>query len=436
MYGKLSIQQAPPLSVPARFFLTAPLFGILACLILLFNGGDLLVSRWTPGMLAVTHCMTLGFFASVMIGAVQQLLPVLVGSTISRPRLFAVIIHTLWLPGIVLLVAGFFNFKTVLILPALILIGAAVSVFVAVVLYSLYRGISANESAPGIKLAVVSLFVTLVMGVLLALGYTGMVPLWRPVLTNLHLTWGLVGWIGLLIMVVAWQVVPMFQITRSYPLLLRRLTIPAVLVLLILKSGLAWQSGGNILITANHAVDLLLAAGFLCFALSTLYLQHVSRRKIRDSHKDFWRLAMVNLVLVQCLWITAMITANPLFELLAGVVFLLGFAMAVVTGMLLKIIAFLIWLHLQAATEGITTTDGRRKYSVPKMKKIIPESRSNLLLFTLATAQLVIIAAVCYPAVMSIPAAVIWLIFFSILAAVMTRAVLRYYQIVKKLGFE
>src|SRR3989338_5515889 len=69
MYGKLSIQQAPPLSVPARFFLTAPVFGMVAALILLFTGKDLLSSRWTPGMLAVTHCLTLGFFTSVMIGA-------------------------------------------------------------------------------------------------------------------------------------------------------------------------------------------------------------------------------------------------------------------------------------------------------------------------------------------------------------------------------
>ncbi|MBF8270447.1 MAG: hypothetical protein HW386_2156 [Gammaproteobacteria bacterium] len=421
MYGKLSLQQAPPLSVPARFFLTAPVFGLAAALILLFTGKDLFSSRWTPGMLAVTHCLTLGFFTSVMIGATQQILPVLIGSSISKPRFIATLIHGQWLPGVALLVISFLHFKPIIFIPAIILIAGAVTTYAGVILFSLYKGISANESAPGIRLAMIALFITMVMGILLVLGYAGLIPLWRPALTNLHLSWGLFGWIGLLIMVVAWQVVPMFQITRAYPAWLRRLTIPAVAVLLLLKSVLVWSDANAVINTARVLVDSAIATVLLCFALATLYLQHVTRRKIRDVHRDFWRLAIFNLLLTLCFWISAGITGRPEFALLTGVMFLLGFAMAVVTGMLLKIVAFLIWLHLQAANEGLQAR-GRPGYIIPKMKRVIADRKSNILLFSLLLAQLMIIGAILYPSDLTTPAAVAWLVFFSLLTMVLARA--------------
>ena len=52
MPAALSFDQAPPISVPFRFFLTAPLFGIAAGLALLFGDGNALASRWEPLALA------------------------------------------------------------------------------------------------------------------------------------------------------------------------------------------------------------------------------------------------------------------------------------------------------------------------------------------------------------------------------------------------
>ena len=58
MQALLSFEQSPPISAPLRFFLTAPLFGMLAGALLLWGGPDLLASRWTPGALALTHLIT------------------------------------------------------------------------------------------------------------------------------------------------------------------------------------------------------------------------------------------------------------------------------------------------------------------------------------------------------------------------------------------
>jgi hypothetical protein len=68
MQALLSFDQAPPFPAPFRFFLTAPLFAMLAGLLMLWRGPDLFASRWTPSALAATHLITVGFMLQVMLG--------------------------------------------------------------------------------------------------------------------------------------------------------------------------------------------------------------------------------------------------------------------------------------------------------------------------------------------------------------------------------
>jgi len=79
----LSIGQTPPLAVPMPYFLAAPLF-LTAAGVLLMLSPDMLGARWSPQALAATHLVTLGFLAMVMLGALQQVLPVLMGERLPR----------------------------------------------------------------------------------------------------------------------------------------------------------------------------------------------------------------------------------------------------------------------------------------------------------------------------------------------------------------
>ena len=74
MDASLSFEQAPPISVPFRFFLTAPLFGVAAGLLLIWFGADALASRWNAPTLALTHLLTVGFMLEAMCGALLQIL--------------------------------------------------------------------------------------------------------------------------------------------------------------------------------------------------------------------------------------------------------------------------------------------------------------------------------------------------------------------------
>ena len=107
MQALLSYDDAPPLSVPLRYFLTAPLFAILAGLLLLYAGPEILASRWSPATLAFTHVITAGFMLQVMLGALQQLLPVVLGANLARPLRLATLVHAAITPGALCLAAAF-----------------------------------------------------------------------------------------------------------------------------------------------------------------------------------------------------------------------------------------------------------------------------------------------------------------------------------------
>jgi hypothetical protein len=80
---------------------------VLAALLMLWQGPGIFASRWLPATLALTHLLTLGFMAQVMLGALLQMLPVMVGVVIPRPRLIAALIHIPLTLGTLALVFAF-----------------------------------------------------------------------------------------------------------------------------------------------------------------------------------------------------------------------------------------------------------------------------------------------------------------------------------------
>ncbi len=162
---------------------------------------------------------------------------------------------------------------------------------------------------------------------------------------------------------------------------------------------------------------------------TSIYI-YVARTIRHNANTIIWRLAMVNLIIAVLLWITAAVTGKALFYLLATTVFLLGFAMAVVIGMLLKIIAFLIWLHLQGLRDRLSAA-ARPVFNVTNMKMIIPSRNGNQLLALLIAAELALIGAFIAPQIFFLPAALLWLATFSVLAWILSMALLRYHRTVR-----
>ncbi|HSJ80431.1 MAG TPA: hypothetical protein VK910_04375 [Thiobacillus sp.] len=362
----LSFEQAPPFSLPLRFFLTAPLF-LLAAAGLIVWAPEALASRWTPQALALTHALTLGFLAMVMLGALLQMLPVVAGQSLPAARRVAWISHVSLVLGSLALMTGFLTAEPAAFGIAIVLLGGGFAVFLAAASISLARAV-AGVTVNGIRLAVVCLGFTLLLGLALGLRYAGW---WMPpaveTMISAHAVFGLLGWVLLLVIGVAYQVVPMFQITPPYPPRLSRWLTATLFALLLLHAAapLFFQA-------AVPVVDAALAGAILAFAVATLRLQSRRRRKLPDVTLDYWRLGMASLLACVAVWLAAQLRPawadSDAYPLLLGVLFLGGFAVSVVNGMLYKIVPFLAWFHLQAQLQA-------KAGSIPTMKEMIAERR-------------------------------------------------------------
>ena len=368
--AQLSYEQAPPLSVPFRFFLTAPVFGLLAAGLLVWQGPEIFSSRWMPAVLAATHLVTLGFLASIMTGAMMQILPVLVGAPLPAPRAVAGLVHIALVAGTLALAGGFVRLQPAFFRFAVVLLGAGFAVFVVAVTMSLARVRAWNATVGVMWLVAIALTATVAFGALLAAGLGFGLTLPSGALYDLHPGWGLLGWVGVLVIGVAYQVVPMFQMTPAYSDRLTSWLTWAVFAALVLWSMVAVSLGdaGEVL---ARGLALALAVAYATFALITLDLQRQRRRRLADVTLDFWRVGMLCLIVAAAAWalrLTGAIEPSDRFDVFLGVLAIVGVAVSVVNGMLYKIAPFLVWFHLQ--TEG--------KGRVPHMKKILGDAEQRM----------------------------------------------------------
>jgi len=169
--ASLSTEQSPPISFPFSFFALAPLFLLLAAVMLALGEGNPFAETHSPALLAATHCITLGFMAAVMFGAVQQILPVLVGSKMPAARLVARFTLLALFAGTLALCGGFMRGQPLWFNLAWILLGLALLTFIGASLISLARAPADNATRSAILLAVIALAIAGSIGGLLAHGF-------------------------------------------------------------------------------------------------------------------------------------------------------------------------------------------------------------------------------------------------------------------------
>jgi len=371
----LSLETIPPIHLPFRFFNTAPWMGVLAALALLFGADQGFSSQWSPELLGITHLLTLGFVTMVMLGAMFQLVPVISGRMIPGGAIVATLVHLLLLAGVLLLVVGFYWQAYWLFAWALPVLLAAFVTFLVALGSLLLRRIGGGDSIFCIRFAALSLLITVGLGALRSANYAGLpTPLALVNIANIHLAWGLLGWVLLLVMGVGYQVIPMFHVTPSYPTALARI-LPAVVFLSLLLLTLVENTLVQALVVVALCAVTIVYAGF------TIHLLNQRKRKIPDITARFWRLSMTCLI-VSALLLAGFYFAGHLFlpaglqqraPVIIGILMIYGFAGSVIMGMLQKIVPFLSYLHLQRRC----ISNFELLKTLPHMGEIISEPRSR-----------------------------------------------------------
>ncbi|HLD24242.1 MAG TPA: hypothetical protein VJA83_09910, partial [Sulfuricurvum sp.] len=172
MYNGLSLDQAPPISVVLRFFLTVPVFGILLALIVFFNPHAVLTPAH-PLSLAAIHVMFLGVISMSMFGALFQMQSVLGGRPIPSALGNAFLIHLFLVIGILSLSGAFIFGLSVLFVVASVFLGASIFYAANLILPLLFGGIT-HDTLRGMRLALMALTLTAVLGIVMASEYANL----------------------------------------------------------------------------------------------------------------------------------------------------------------------------------------------------------------------------------------------------------------------
>ena len=398
---RLQLHNMPPLRIPFRFFITAPLFGILSALLLLESGTAGWSSRWLPEIMATTHLLTLGFMATVMLGALFQVLPVLSGQTIPGQRWLAPTVHLLLAGGALALAVAFINAEHIWQLAAMILLGSGFSLFLGALGLRLIRlDTGGGDSIFAIRLAALALLSSLSLGIIMLGAYSGIqIPHYLANSGIVHLRFALLGGVLLLIMGVSYQIIPMFHVTPEYSGHLRK-TLPSVIfaaLTVLTISTIDW-------LNFAAASALVLAAGI--YALFSFYLFQQRKRKIIDYTVRFWQLGLGCLLLALLGYLIEILeVARPsaVKELQWGILMIPGFAISIMIGVLYKIAPFLGWLHLQQAC----VQQPMAILKLPTMHDLLPVKRGRIQFWLHGLALVLLLCAAQLPVISPLAAVVL-----------------------------
>ena len=370
-FNGLSLEQAPPISAPLRFYLTAPLFAILAGVLTLLSDVSVLQSRYSIDAIVITHAITIGFMSFVMLGSLTQMLPVLAGVKMYRVDFITKISHLFLVFGTLFMLIGLKFEMALFNAIAIILFASGFLAMIIVIFMAIKKVKNFTPTVRGMSVSLVFALFSVLMGFFLLFSYIEPeMALYRNIVANTHSVWAIFGFAGVLIVGVTFQVLPMFYVAPKFKDFYQKRV-----VLFISFSLILWMITSLFFQTYSVAAKLWIVIFFASFAI--VFLQKIKnrKRKISDITLLYYKASTIFLALGSLFWI---IDEFYLSEHIVVVSILIGgFILSIMIGMLYKIVPFLIWFHLNAMGY----------MSIPTMNEMI-DKKLAMTQFTLFIASL------------------------------------------------
>ena len=357
----LSLDQAPPIKVVFKFFFLGSLFGIVAG-VLLFVYQTAIFDATTVAALTFTHLLTLGVMLSFMFAALFQMLPVIAGISLTSPNKRANLLFYPFILGVLSLLFAFNLHTSWLYLSSGLLLGVSLMITIVPMFGQLIKLNHHSSSSKGMGFALLVLGLVILLALYMLASLSGLIEGEFYLSVKIaHYSFGLFGWIALLILSISFQVIEMFYVTPPYPKSMRHY-LPLTLFILLLVSTLIGLYQPRIWIFSNILLALLLSS----YALLTLRRLMQKKRPISDATVWFWRLGLSSLVLSMVFLLLGEFTYLPYVKPLSYI-FFTAFALSIVFAMFYKIVPFLTWFHLNA--QGYFTAPMMHEVIHPKTAK-------------------------------------------------------------------
>ncbi len=330
----LSLDQAPPIQVVLRLFLSGSIFGVIASLMLFF-WHDSLSNLSDAKTLAIVHSLTLGVMASFMLGALFQMMPVLCGVSIKTAQDLALRVNYTLFFGTLFLIFAFLYSKSILFIIASILLGFAIFTSAYSMIKNLIK-IEHSSSSRGMLIALFGLTIAVILALLMVGARAGInIDLNYINIKTLHYNFGLFAWVAILIISVSFQVIEMFYVAPPYNKIYSKyITMILFVVLILYAISLFVGMNGTIF---PYIISLIIAS----FSIYTLYNLKRKKRPLRDASFYFWVLGLSFAIF------SSLATIFNLPTLITATLFAI-FPISIVFAMSYKIVPFLVWFHLNA----------------------------------------------------------------------------------------
>jgi hypothetical protein len=357
----LSIDQAPPISAPVRFFITAPLFGIIAGLLMFFSDSATLMSRFSLESIVIAHAMTIGFLGFIMLGALTQMLPVLVGA--KMPNVAVVSKYSFYLLsfGLLFMVVGLLNHNPILTSLAMFGLGSGFLLMIGSMGIALKGVKNFTPTVKAISTSLVFASIIVLMGIFLLYSYVvGDISELHTIVANIHSVWAVFGFAGILIIGVAFQVLPMFYVAPKFKSFCKKRVVWLISIGLVM-----WLFFTLFQESWTLFAKLWIATFFWAFATTVWLKLSRRRRPISDVTVWYWRSASIFLTLGSFLWIFDEYFKHE-YIVMVAILIGGGFIMSIMVGMVYKVIPFLVWFHL----------NGMGYMSIPTMNEMINKKLS------------------------------------------------------------
>lgn len=372
---------APPFKLISPFFIMGSLFYLLSVIFLFFFSADNL-SMLDTKVLSLVHLFLLGFVMMIIFGAMAQLVPVVLEVGHFGVELFYAIWPLLSI-GTVMMALGFMSYPALLPFGGTVVL-IAMMIFVMEIFLTIRKVKKFNLVISSMLMANIFLFFGIIFGLVMALGYAGMIEIDINALLRGHVFLVVVGYIIVTVMGLSVVLLPMFGLSHGFskkPLELSIALVTLSVVCEVVSSLSASAMFGYI--------GYVLASAGLSIYFYFIYTIHKTRaRKEVDIYVKSLMFAYLSLIVsLFFALIYLAVGYEPLLLASAWIMFF-GFFAFVITGHIYKIIPFLVWFERFSPLVG--------KQKVPMLADMLPAKGSSAQLLFGALGVFVVAAAILF----------------------------------------
>jgi hypothetical protein len=392
------------------FYLYAAVSFLAATILLFFAAPAFTQHYFHPQILAITHCMALGWGTMIILGASHQLVPVLIEGRLYSNAL-AYLSFLFAATGIPVLLYGFYFFN--MGWPVQwggIFINVSIVLYLANLVLSMVKSKKENVHAVFVFTAGLWLFLTTHVGLLLAYNFT---TAWLPKgslhYLPLHAHMGIIGWFLLLVTGVGSRLLPMFLISKYSN------TKMLWVIYFLMNGGLILFI---ILFIYYPSLNLYLLSGTAIFAAILLfgwYAYKSFQQRIRKQVDEQMQLSLLSvMMMVIPMFVLAAIiigsivyAVNTAMVLVYGFVIFFGWITVIIFGMTFKTLPFIVWnreYHLKA---GIGKT--------PNPKDLFSNPLFKIMSIVYLPGFVLFITGICMASVLMIQMASLFLVLAAVL---------------------